>query len=105
VWARGKANQAIDFICHFQYNTWMKVWMTPGATGELDRLPGVVHRRVLHLLERLRQWPAVSGAKALTGDLAGYFRLRTGDYRLRFRVSGDWVIVERIGHRDRFYED
>ena len=43
--------------------------------------------------------------KALRGQLAGSFRLRTGDYRLQFRVEGEQIIVEKIGHRDRFYED
>ncbi len=61
--------------------------------------------RVGRLLERLKQWPAVSGAKPLTGKLAGRFRLRTGDYRVQFRVEGETVIVEKIGHRDRFYGD
>ncbi len=83
----------------------MNVRITPEALDDLDRLPEVIHRRVLHLMERLQKWPAVSGAKPLSGDLAGQFRLRTGDYRVRFRVSGDSVIVEKIGHRDRFYED
>ena len=44
-------------------------------------------------------------AKALSGNLAGHWRLRTGDYRLQFRVDGPTVIVERMGHRDRFYDD
>ena len=67
-------------------------------------MPLVIHARVLALLRRLENWPAVSGAKPLTGDLAGRYRLRTGDYRLQFRVEGQTVIVEKIGHRDRFYE-
>jgi mRNA-degrading endonuclease RelE of RelBE toxin-antitoxin system len=37
--------------------------------------------------------------------LAGRYRLRTGDYRVQFQVVGDLVHVERIGHRDGFYED
>jgi mRNA-degrading endonuclease RelE of RelBE toxin-antitoxin system len=49
-------------------------------------------------------WPTVSGAKPLTGKLAGHYRIRTGDYRLQFRVEGERVIVEKVGHRDRFYE-
>jgi mRNA-degrading endonuclease RelE of RelBE toxin-antitoxin system len=36
--------------------------------------------------------------------MAGRYRLRTGDYRLQFRVQGLTVIVEKIGHRNRFYE-
>jgi mRNA-degrading endonuclease RelE of RelBE toxin-antitoxin system len=59
---------------------------------------------MLYLFERLQAWPAVSGARALRGDLAGRFRLRTGDCRVQFRVEGEKVRVERIGHRDRFYE-
>jgi len=45
----------------------------------------------------------VSGAKALSGRLAGHRRIRTGDYRVQFRVTAHAMIIERIGHRDRFY--
>jgi mRNA-degrading endonuclease RelE of RelBE toxin-antitoxin system len=75
------------------------------AAEQLERLDNPIHARVLKLLARLEQWPEVSGAKPLSGDLAGRYRLRTGDYRVQFRVAGNVVTVERIGHRDRFYED
>jgi mRNA interferase RelE/StbE len=81
-----------------------RVTLTREATKGLEDLPLVIHSRVLTLLQRLSKWPAVSGAKPLTGPLAGRYRLRTGDYRLQFRVEGQVVIVEKIGHRDRFYE-
>jgi mRNA-degrading endonuclease RelE of RelBE toxin-antitoxin system len=81
-----------------------KVTLTPEAAEGLEDLPLVIHSRVLALLERVANWPAVSGAKPLTGQLAGRYRLRTGDYRLQFRLDGQTVIVEKIGHRDRFYE-
>ncbi len=81
------------------------VTITPAAARQLEGLPRPIHVRVIGILERLRNWPAVSGAKPLRGKLAGHYRIRTGDYRLRFRVAGDKVIVERIGHRDAFYED
>ena len=81
-----------------------KVVLTGRAAEDLEALPLVIHFRVLKLLERLARWPSVSGAKPLTGDLAGRYRLRTGDYRLQFVVEGAEVVVERIGHRDRFYE-
>jgi len=80
------------------------------------------------LITRLRLWPNVSGVKHLRGDLAGRCRLRTGDYRLQFHVDEakktikvkqtvkgkkvtvereitDYTVVEKIGHRDGFYED
>jgi mRNA-degrading endonuclease RelE of RelBE toxin-antitoxin system len=56
------------------------------------------------LLARLEAWPAVSGVKPLRGNLASRFRMQSGDYRLQFHVEGETVRVERIGHRDGFYE-
>ena len=82
-----------------------EVTMTPTAAEHLGALPRPIQARMLGLLERLRKWPEVSGAKPLTGNLAGWFRLRTGDYRLRFRVDGEVIKVDKIGHRDRFYGD
>jgi mRNA-degrading endonuclease RelE of RelBE toxin-antitoxin system len=82
----------------------VKVVLTPQAAEGLEELPLVMHARMIRLLERLSNWPAVSGAKPLSGGLAGHYRLRTGDYRLQFRVEGQTVVVEKIGHRDRFYE-
>jgi len=81
------------------------VLLTPEAAKQLDELREPIRRRVVGLLERLTDWPNVSGAKPLSGQLAGRWRMRTGDYRLQFHVSGESVVVEKIGNRDRFYED
>jgi mRNA-degrading endonuclease RelE of RelBE toxin-antitoxin system len=56
-------------------------------------------------LERLENLPEVSGAKPLSGNLAGWYRLRTGDYRVRFLIREETVIVDQIGHRREFYEE
>lgn len=80
------------------------VRLTAEAMEQLRRLPNAMIGRVTKLLERLGRWPDVSGAKALSGALAGWYRLRTGDYRVRFRVQGDTVNVDKIGHRRDFYE-
>ena len=83
------------------------VWVnvTQDALHELARLPKVIRQRVRKLFQRLESWPEVSGAKALSGDLAGWYRLRTGDYRVRFHLKGDTVIVDKIAHRKDMYED
>lgn len=78
--------------------------MTPEAFRQAERLPLTIRARVDKLLERLERWPQVSGAKPLSGRLAGRYRLRTGDYRVQFRVAGDDVVIEKVGHRDKFYE-
>ena len=81
------------------------VEITPEAQAQFDRLSEPMCGRVLAIVERLHSWPAVSGAKPLRGQLAGHYRIRTGDYRVQFRVEGHAVVIERIGHRDGFYED
>lgn len=74
------------------------------AARELAELPKPIKAQMAELFARLADWPQVSGAKPLRAKLAGRYRMRTGDYRLQFRVDGGMVIVERIGHRDGFYE-
>lgn len=91
------------------------VTVTPEALDQIEALPKVIYERVEALILRLEEWPAVSGAKPLRGRLAGYYRLRTGDYRVQFRVRAgekgegqtppeDRITVEKVGHRDRFYD-
>ena len=80
------------------------VVLRPEAAEQLDALGNPIHGRVLRLIVRLERWPELGGAKPLSGELAGRYRLRTGDYRVQFSVVGDVVTVEKIGHRSRFYE-
>lgn len=51
------------------------VELTPSAAEQLEELSEPIHGRVLRLLVRLERWPEVSGAKALTGEWAGHYRL------------------------------
>jgi mRNA interferase RelE/StbE len=81
------------------------VKLTPEAAAQVERLGEPIHRRVRAIVNRLENWPAVSGVKRLSGKLAGWYRIRTGDYRVRFHVQGDEVIVDKIGHRRDVYEN
>lgn len=47
------------------------VELTPGANKQAERLPSVILERVRKLIRRLRDWPAISGAKPLSGNLVG----------------------------------
>jgi mRNA-degrading endonuclease RelE of RelBE toxin-antitoxin system len=75
------------------------------AAMQLAELPKPIKSRMVELLVRLADWPDVSGAKPLSGRLTGHYRLRTGDYRLQFRVESNAVLVEQVGHRDGFYDE
>lgn len=81
------------------------VSLTETAQQQLLDLPKWVRARLYDVIERLEAWPEVSGAKPLRSDLAGFYRMRSGDYRIRFQVMGDDVMIDKIGHRDGFYDD
>ena len=83
----------------------MRVVITPEAAKQIDGLTLTIRTRVLGIVGRLGEWPAVSGAKPLRGKLAGHFRVRTGDYRVQFHLAGDRLVVEKVGHRDGFYDE
>jgi mRNA interferase RelE/StbE len=80
------------------------VILTESAREEFDALPTIIRIRVQAVLIRLADWPDVSGAKPLRGELAGNWRIRTGDYRVVFTVAGDVVTVWKIGHRGGVYD-
>jgi mRNA interferase RelE/StbE len=86
-----------------------EVRVSDEAQQQFLELPRAIKLRVMDVIDRLKKWPEVSGAKPLRGNLAGHYRIRTGDYRVQFRVNKDGkayiVLVERIGHRDGFYEE
>jgi mRNA-degrading endonuclease RelE of RelBE toxin-antitoxin system len=80
--------------------------ITPAARLEFAALPRPIQGRVFEIFDRLQDWPAVSGAKPLRGELKGSFRIRTGDYRVIFRTSADGatVTVWKIGGRGGVYD-
>ena len=63
--------------------------VTPDARAQFEARPRDIRLRVARLLDRLERWPEVSGAKALSGNLAGHRRMRTGDYRVQFVPERD----------------
>ncbi len=83
----------------------VRVSLTVEAARQLSALKNPIVSRVHHLLEKLEQWPSVSAAKPLRGSLKGNWRLRTGDWRIVFRVTGDVVQVWAIDNRRDVYGD
>lgn len=93
----------MGYNCHS--NVMPSVTLLYDAAMQLGELPKPIKARMVELLVRLADWPDVSGARPLTGNLAGRYRLRTGDYRLQLRVEAGGVFVEQVGHRDGFYDE
>jgi len=75
----------------------------PDAVKELKKLDRSVARRIITTLEEriaTLDDPRTLGS-ALTGDHAGYWRWRVGDYRVVARIEDERVviIVVRVAHR------
>ena len=83
----------------------VEVRIMPKALHDLGKLHEPILTRVNAIIERLVNWPDVSGAKPLRGELKGSFRVRTGDWRIIFRVTGDILMITSITNRRDAYED
>jgi mRNA interferase RelE/StbE len=78
---------------------------TPRAKRDLRRLDQPVQRRVIDALDRLVGNPPAGDVVKLTGP-DDEWRLRVGDWRVRFQRDADGLIyVLRVLPRGRAYRD
>ena len=61
------------------------------------------HKIQTAIEEKLTLYPDVYG-KPLRRSLKGYRKLRVGDYRVVFRISGSKILILAILHRSVVYE-
>lgn len=76
-----------------------QVQVLPAAVREIRKLPSEAKRRVQAAIELLAENPRPPAAKKLTARPE--WRVRTGDYRVLYRIEDDilTVVVVRAGHR------
>jgi mRNA interferase RelE/StbE len=70
---------------------------------DLRRLDAALHRRVLEAIEHLQEDP-YQGSQ-LTNVRIGQWRMRVGDYRIRYDIEGNRVFLYRVRHRKDIYRD
>jgi mRNA interferase RelE/StbE len=75
------------------------------AVRDLERLDKVVGQRVVKRIYWLAENLDDLGLEALTGDLAGFYKLRAGDYRVLYEILEDehTIVIHQIGHRREIY--
>jgi mRNA-degrading endonuclease RelE of RelBE toxin-antitoxin system len=86
----------------------VKTRFSDEAKRDLLSLATCDKARVLGVLKRLAAWPSVSGWKPMRSEWTGHGRIRTGDWRVIFRMpraGDDVILVVKIGHRSVIYED
>jgi mRNA interferase RelE/StbE len=79
-----------------------KVFICDAAKKDLRKLGKAVAEEVLrHIKKKLETDPASYG-DPLSGDLAGYYKLRVGDHRIVYKIVDDgtvWILVLAVGKR------
>ncbi|MGH7232803.1 MAG: type II toxin-antitoxin system RelE family toxin [Nitrospiraceae bacterium] len=81
------------------------VRMLDAATRELARLDKPIGRRIVERINWLAENFDEIDPKTLTAELAGFFKLRVGDYRVLYQMLHDeqLIVIHLIGHRREIY--
>jgi len=82
-----------------------RVRILKAASQELERLDKPIGRRIVQRINWLAANLDAIRLEALTGDLAGLYKLRVGDYRVIYEVLWDekTIVIHAIGHRSDIY--
>lgn len=82
-----------------------KVIFEEPAQRQLRKLDRATQARLLRSLLKLESNPRVNGSERLTG-MEDLYRLRSGDYRILYRIKDDklFVLVVDVGHRREIYQ-
>ena len=70
---------------------------------DLDKLDPETHRRIVKRLELLETDP--TAGRQLVAVRIGQWRVRVGDYRIRYDIEGDQVLLYRVRHRRDVYRE
>ena len=84
----------------------MKVYLTPPAQKDLDRLPDKVALRITFLIKDLENNPYPAGSKKLKGWRKSH-RARLGNYRVIYEIDLNQksIIITRVKHRKDIYRN
>ncbi len=76
------------------------------AISELKNLDKATAKRIMSKISWLAQNADAVKPLGLRGDLAGFFKLRIGDYRVIYELIADERVlnIHFVGHRSEIYE-
>jgi mRNA interferase RelE/StbE len=66
-----------------------QILFASGLDKDLKKIPKADQKRIISKVESLAEDPFPSGDKPLQGNLSGYYRIRTGNYRIVYSVDKD----------------
>ena len=82
-----------------------RVKILDAAEDDLEHLDKAVGRRIAKRIQWLADNFDNIKPEALTGDLAEFYKLRVGDYRVFYQILSDeqLIVIHHIGHRREVY--
>ena len=82
-----------------------RIRILQAASRDLERLDKPTGRRIVQRINWLAANLDAIRLEALTGDLAGLYKLRVGDYRVIYEVLWDeeTIVIHAVGHRREIY--
>ncbi|MEW6355088.1 MAG: type II toxin-antitoxin system RelE/ParE family toxin [Planctomycetota bacterium] len=82
-----------------------RIRILDAAARELARLTKPVGRRIVKRIDWLAANLDAIRLETLAGDLAEFYKLRVGDYRVIYEILHDehTLVIHAIGHRREIY--
>jgi mRNA interferase RelE/StbE len=82
-----------------------RVRVLKAATRDLAKLDKPTGRRIVEHINWLAENVDDIKLEALSGDLAEFYKLRVGDYRVIYEIFQDEqiILIHQIGHRREIY--
>ena len=83
-----------------------EIIFTKAAEKQIKKLPRKEISKIFERIESLASDPKPLGVKSLKGKLAGYYRIRSGDYRVIYAVEDEKlvVLVVKVAQRKDVYD-
>ena len=82
-----------------------RIRIIPAATRDLERLDKPVARRIAERINWLAAHLDDIRPEPLTGNLAGFYKFRVGDYRVVYEIlsTESVILIHQIEHRRDIY--
>ena len=83
-----------------------QVEFEPEALADLDRMDSTDRKRIFRKINWLALNFEQTTYQRLSANLAGFYKLRVGNYRVIYSVDeqGQLVAIIRVGHRSEIYD-
>jgi len=81
-----------------------KVEWTEDSLEDLKKIDTTIANRILNKIVWFPAHFKTITPEALSGDFAGMFKLRVGDWRVVYTTEGDIIVIQAIGHRKEIYK-